>query len=162
MKNKLLIILIISISFFSLISCTNKNNDINKNIETEKDIYIKNVKKLKKVKESTKDIPFNVEIKFEKMDDEVRYQVIIDNPISEIKNINALAVHNKQTEDIFPSVGIFDKKVNLIPDEKPSGVILVGYFPYKGEIENLKIQMKVLINYKIDGKTYTSYYVTKK
>ena len=96
------------------------------------------------------------------MDDEVRYQVIIDNPTNNITDVKALAVHNKQTDDVFPSVGIFDKKVKLIPNKKPSGVILVGYIPYEGDIDNLDVEIKVLISYKIDNKSYTSYYVTKK
>ena len=166
MKNKILICLVIIISLFTLFGCTNKKEDSKKhtkeNIETEKEVYIKGVKKLKKVNESTKDLPFTVEVKYEKMDDEIRYQIIIDNPTVDIKDISVLAIHDRQTEDVFPSIGIFDKKVNLIPDKKPSGVILVGYFPYKGDIDDLYIEMKVLISYKIDNKTYTSYYVTKK
>ena len=161
MKKFLLICLVI-ISIFILVGCNSKNKAKKESLETEKSIYIKKVQKLKKIKKTTKDLPFSIEIKYEKMTDEVRYQVIIDNPKTEIKNIRALAIHNKQTDDVFPSVGIFDKKVNLIPNEKPSGVILVGYFPYKGSIDDLKIQMKVLIEYKMDNKNYTSYYVTKK
>lgn len=166
MKNKLLICFVVIISLFTLFGCTTKKEDVKKtkkeNVETEKDIYIKYVQKLKKVKKTTDDLPFTVEVEYEKMDDEVRYQVIIDNPTNNITNIQALAIHNMQTDDVFPSVGIFDKKVKLIPDEKPSGVILVGYFPYKGDIDKLDVEMKVLISYKIDETSYTSYYVTKK
>lgn len=162
MKKNLFIIMITIICLISLLGCTNNKKEPKKNIETEKSTYIKKVQKLKKIKKSTEDLPFEVEVKYEKMKDEMRYQVIIDNPKNDIKNISAIAIHNKQTDDVFPSVGIFDKKVNLIKDKKPSGVILVGYFPYKGAIDELKVQMKVLIEYKMDNKKYTSYYVTKK
>ena len=162
MKKNLFIIIITVICLISLFGCTNNKKETKKNIETEKGTYIKKVQKLKKVKKSTEDLPFDVEVKYEKMKDEIRYQVIIDNPKNDIKNISALATHNRQTDDVFPSVGIFDKKVNLIKDKKPSGIILVGYFPYKGTIDDLKVQMKVLIEYKIDKEKYTSYYVTKK
>ena len=159
MKNKFLILLIILCLFIN-IGCTNKK--VEENIETEKSVYLKYVKEIKKIKESSKDLPFNVDIKYEKMKDEVRYQVIIDNPTTDIINIRALAFHNKQTDDIFPSIGIFDKKVNLIPNKKPSGVILVGYFPYEGDIDKLNLKMKVLIEYKMNNEKHKSYYVTKK
>ena len=130
--------------------------------EKEKEKYLSYVKKLKKVKESSEDLPFTVEVLYEKIEDEVRYQVVIDNPTEEIKDVSALAIHNMQTDDVFPSVGIFDDKVNLVPGEKPSGVILVGYIPYGGEIEDLDIEMRVLINYKVNDEVHTSYYLTKK
>ena len=162
MRNKLLLILIIIVSIFLISGCANKKEVKKENIENEKDIYINYVQKLKKIKKSSEDLPFSIEVKYEKMSDEVRYQVIMDNPKEEIKDIQALAIHNKQTDDVFPSVGIFDKKVNLIPNKKPSGVILVGYFPYKGDIDKLDVEVKILISYKINNEKVTSYYVTKK
>lgn len=159
---KYVLIIVTLICIISLLGCTNKNDTKKETIENEKDIYIKYVKKLKKIKKSSEDLPFSIEVKYEKMSDEVRYQVIIDEPKEEIKDIQAVAIHNKQTDDVFPSVGIFDKKVNLIKDKKPSGVILVGYFPYKGDMDKLDVEVKILISYKINNEKITSYYVTKK
>lgn len=149
------IIVLLFISMFIFTGCTKTN----KKEEIQKSTYIKDVQKLKKVKESSSNLPFTIEVKYDKVKDELRYQVIIDNPTKEIKSVKALAVHNKQTDDVFPSVGIFDKKVDLIPNKKPSGVILVGYVPYEKDID---MKIKVMISYKIDNETYTSYYVTKK
>ena len=165
MKKRLLIIILVLLSLFIVAGCTNNkksSNEKNTSIENEKEIYIKTVKKLEKIKTSSEELPFTVEVKYDQIKDEIRYQVIIDNPKEEIKGISALAIHNKQTDDVFPSVGIFDKKVNLIPNKKPSGVILVGYFPYEGKINNLDVEVKVYISYKMNKKEYTSYYVTKK
>lgn len=159
---KYVLIIVTFICIISLLGCTNKKDTKKETIENEKDIYIKYVKKLKKIKKSSEDLPFSIEVKYEKMSDEVRYQVIIDEPKEEIKDIQAVAIHNKQTDDVFPSVGIFDKKVNLIKDKKPSGVILVGYFPYKGDMDKLDVEVKILISYKINNEKITSYYVTKK
>ena len=127
---KILIVLFVFI--FILTGCTSQK--VSRKNEKEKKVYIKYIQKVKKVKESSSDLPFTVEIKYDKVDSELRYQVIIDNPTNEIKDISAIAVHNKQTDNVFPSVGIFDKKVNLIPNKKPSGVILVGYVPYEKNI----------------------------
>ena len=169
MKNKIIIAILIIFSISIIVGCegskeTKKENEkvVAKKEEKEKTKYLNYVKELKKVKDSTEDLPFTVEVLYEKIESEVRYQVIIDNPKEEIKDVSALAIHNKQTDDVFPSVGIFDDKVNLIPNEKPSGVILVGYIPYTGKIEELDVEMKVLITYKINDKEYTSYYLTKK
>ena len=165
MRNKI-IILFVALLAFLLVGCTNKDDNTKqlnkKSIETNKDIYIKSIQKLKKVKESTDDLPFTVEVKYEKIKNEVRYQVIIDNPNTEITDLSAISIHNKQTDNVFPSVGIFDKKVKLIPDKKPSGVILVGYIPYEGDMDSLNIEIKTLISYKIGDDKFTSYYVTKK
>ena len=165
MKKKVFILLFAVLSLFIITACVNDNKVKTKkktNIETEKDKYIKYVKELKKVKKSSEELPFTVEILYEQKDEEVEYQVIIDNPTKEIKEISAIAVHNKQTDDVFPSVGIFDNEVDLIPNETPSGVILVGYIPYDGEMEDFDIEIKVLIDYNIDDKEFKSYYVTKK
>ena len=171
MKNKIIVVCLIICSIFVFIGCEDKKEDkkeekvVKKTTtkdEKEKEKYLKYVKKLKSITKSDEDLPFTVEVLYEKIESEVRYQVIIDNPTKEIKDIVAIATHNKQTDDVFPSVGIFDDKVNLIPDQKPSGVILVGYIPYTGKIDDLEVEMKVLITYKIDDEEHTSYYVTKK
>ena len=81
-----------------------------------------------------------------------------------VKNITALAIHDKQTDDVFPSVGIFDDTVTLTEGEKPEGVVLAGYIPYTGSIDDLKneITVKVLIKYEYENKKITAYYMTKK
>ena len=97
-------------------------------------------------------------------DNEIRFEVSIDNVKGTVKNITALAIHDKQTDDVFPSVGIFDDAVTLTEGEKPEGVVLAGYIPYTGSIDDLKneITVKVLIKYEYENKKITAYYVTKK
>ena len=172
MKKKILVSVLVVLSFFLVIGCNNKKEEVKKPTETKKettkksestkDVYIKYVQELRKVEKTSEELPFTVEVKYEKMDDEVRYQVIIDNPTMDITDITALAVHDKQTDDVFPSVGIFDDKVDLIPNTTPSGVILVGYIPYTGEIDDFECEIKVLVSYKSEEKTNKVYYVTKK
>lgn len=166
MKNRLLIILISIISIVIIAGCstsTSQTVDTSKDIEKEKEMYIKYVQKLKKVDISTEELQFDINITYDKLDDEeIRYQVVIDNPKMDIKNIKALAIHNKQTDDIFPSIGIFDEGANLIKDSDESGIILVGYIPYEGSIEDFECEIKVLISYEIEEKVVTDYYVTKK
>ena len=163
---KILVLFLLFISVFIVVGCTKqepkKDEKEKQNIETEKGTYLKYVKELKKITESSEDTPFTVEVLYDMIDDEVRYQVIIDSPTEDITDISALAIHNKQTDDVFPSVGIFDDKVDLKQDEKPSGVILVGYIPYVGEIDDFECEIKLLVSYKINDEVKKVYYVTKK
>ena len=128
-------ILIILLLIFFLCGCTKTS--------LEKEEYLNYIEELKEVKESSKEYPFNIEVKYDKISTkEIRYQVILDEVEEDITDITMIAYHNKETEDIYPSMGIFDEKESLLKDKKPSGLILVGYIPYE---EDLKITMKVFI-----------------
>lgn len=130
---------------------------------SEKNIYLDYINELKEVKTSSKAYPFDIEVKYDKIiDREVRYQVILDNVKEDITDIEMICYHDKKTSDIYPSIGIFDDKESLFKEKKPSGLILVGYIPYKKDIDNFHITMKVLVKYKIKNKEYKIHYVTKK
>lgn len=152
------IVIILFISIITLTGCTDKK------IVEEKETYIKYVQNLKKATKTSDNIPFEVEVKYDKLtNDEVRYQVIIDNVKEDINNIEAIVIHNKQTNDVFPSIGIFDEKQDLLKDKKPSGVILVGYIDYQGDVKDFKCNIKLLVKYETNNKkSHKVYYVTKK
>ncbi len=157
------IIMLSFILLFTACSLYKENSTVDNNTEKEKNDYIKYVQKLEKVQKSSSEMPFDINVKYDKLtDDEIRYQVIIDNPKGEITNIKSVAIHNKQTDDVFPSVGIFEKEMKLIPLEKPEGIILVGYIPYTKSLESFKCEIKVLISYTYEKNDYINYYVTKK
>lgn len=143
-----------------LVGCTKvKEED---NTEKDKTKYQKYVKKLDKTKETSEEIPFNIEVIYDKISkSEVRYQVIIDNPEKDLKNIEAIAIHNKQTDDIFPSIGIFDKKEELLKKDK-NGIILVGYITYTEDIDDFECTVKVLVKYTDEEKSDVKYYVDEK
>lgn len=133
-------------------------------VNENKEEYLSYVKKLNDVKKSTNiEYPFDIDVKYDKLTkDEVRFQVIIDNPKDTIDEISAVAIHNLPTDDIFPSTGIFENKQTLVPNKKPSGIILVGYIPYTKKLSSFSCEVKVLIKYIYQNKKYTVYYVTKK
>ena len=153
MKKKILII------FLLILLC-----GCNSNLSEQKEKYISYIKELKEVNKTSKSYPFEIETVFDKLtNNEIRYQVIIDNVDEDIHDLEAIAIHNKQTDDVFPSIGIFDEKEELLKGKKPSGVILVGYIDYTGKVEDFKCNIKVLIKYKTkDEKIHKVYYVTKK
>ena len=151
------IFIVLCLSILLLTGC-------DKDYSNEKDIYLKYIKELKTVKETSDILPFDIEVKYDKLtNNEIRYQVIIDNVKEDLFDVEMISIHNKETNDVFPSIGIFDKKEDLKVNKKPSGLILVGYIDYDKKIEDFKCNMKVMIKYKTsDKKIHKVYYVTKK
>ena len=141
-----------------------------KELTKEEIIYNDYVDKLKQEEKSEDNLPFDLEIFVDKIiEKEVMYRVIIDNPKVSLRNIEALVIHDKYTEDVYPSSGIFEDKLSLIPGviNKTSnyveGIILAGYIPYEGDINNLNATFKVLFKYEDDEEvSHTIIYSTKK
>ena len=141
-----------------------------KELTKEEIIYNDYVDKLKQEEKSEDNLPFDLEIFVDKIiEKEVMYRVIIDNPKVSLRNIEALVIHDKYTEDVYPSSGIFESKLSLIPGviNKTSnyveGIILAGYIPYEGDINNLNATFKVLFKYEDDEEvSHTIIYSTKK
>lgn len=158
MKKILLIIMILLMS-----GCS-------KDLTNEEIIYNDYVKELKIENSSVDNLPFDLSIYLDKIiEKEVMYRVIIDNPKVSLRNIETLVIHDKYTEDIFPSSGIFDEKLSLIPGviNKSSnyveGIILIGYIPYEGDVESLNVTFKLLFKYEDDDeKTHEIVFSTKK
>lgn len=159
MKKILLIIALL----FTLTGCTNK-------LTKEEMLYNDYVTELKTITNYETNLPFDLDIYIDKIiETEVMYRVIIDNPKVSLRNIEALIIHDKHTEDIFPSSGIFEDKLSLIPGviNKTSnyveGIILAGYIPYEGELKNLNANFKLMFKYEDDdGNINTVIYSTKK
>lgn len=140
------IILVLILLIVVLTGCNKESNEYK--------IYKSYIKELNESKIVSSDIPFDIEVYTEKIiDNEITYRVIIDNPKEDIKNIEAIIIHDKYTEDIFPSTGIFDDKLNLIPEtidkdkNYVKGIILTGYIPFEGDIKDLNATFKVLVKY---------------
>lgn len=136
-------ILLIASLFLFLTGCKNTINN---------EEYFNFLANFKNVKQSTT-MPFDINVELEELtENEYRYVISIDNAKKELKNIMVLATHDYETNDIFPSIGIFDEKVNLIPnkiDESKNivkGILLIGYLNLneKKDIE-FKIYLKTSI-----------------
>ena len=158
MKKILLIGLI-----FLITGCTTK-------LTSEEILYNNYVSELKQSTKHESNLPFDLEIYVDKIiETEVMYRVIIDNPKVPLRNIETLVIHDKHTEDVFPSSGIFETKLSLIPgviNKKSNyveGIILAGYIPFEDELKNLNANFKLLFKYEDDeGNINTIIYSTKK
>lgn len=154
-------IIIILLSIFILSGCSSDNNNDIK--------YHNYVNILKETSEFESELPFDISIYLNKINDsEVSYKVIIDNPKIELNNIEAIIIHDNKTNDIYPSIGIYDDKVSLVPNKVDKdnnivkGIILNGYIPYTDDINNLSINFKLLFKYSDSDGEHTIVYSTKK
>lgn len=158
MKKLALIILVIVI--FS--GCTGK---IDEN-QMVYDSYIEELRELKNMTTSKKIVDVNVE--WEEEQEKIAYRVTIDNPQVEMYNIEAIVYHTVKTDDIYPTIGVFDKKLNLIPnlekneDDNVRGIVLAGYIEKPKDISKFHPTFKVMILYNNKDNERQKIYYTKK
>ena len=109
------------------------------------------------------DLPCDITISIDKInDEEVSYRAIIDNPKVNMYNIKAMVIHNYFSEDIFPTIGIFDDNYDLLIDnDEVKGLSLVGYIKTDKDIKDLDLEVRLLIEYlDEDLETKIIYYKT--
>lgn len=139
--------LLLLFSIILLVGCVNIKVDNNSHIEEEKEDYlaIKNTLDTYTDYDNEEEFPCDITFSLDKTsDEELSYRVIIDNPKIDMYNIKALLIHDYFTEDIFPSIGIFDEPQNLIiGNEEVKGFELVGYIETSKDIDvNLKLYLE--------------------
>jgi len=157
MKRSVLLVLFC----FMLIGC-NENN-----ITKEKEEYLVFKEELLKQTEFTnqEDIKFDIKVSVDRItDEEISYRAIIDNPKENINNMKAIVVHDYLTNDIFPSIGIFDDGIDLlVGNEEIKGVNLAGYIQTTKDINELNLNIKVYVEYNNDeGDLVKVYYKSTK
>jgi len=126
-----------------------------KQISLEQLTYNQIIEELKEVNTSDIDYPFDISLEKEVLLDEYRYTIIINNVKEKINDVQAVAYHNYETDDVFPSIGIFDEVVSLEPNGENKGIILVGYIDVGSE----DVTYKLYIKYRIDEKEYEKYWI---
>ena len=97
--------------FLLLIGCSTKHED-------DKFAYIEYKNNLEKQEEFVSDdsLDFNTFFNIERDGDKVKYSLTISDPKENMYNIKALLIHDYDTIDTFPSVGIFDEEGSLLLD----------------------------------------------
>lgn len=157
MKKTLLLMMILLIA---LTGCKNEEEDEkNEYLAMKSDLLAKD--KFDDASSMNCDITFSLD----RLDEEkVTYSVVLSNPKENMHDIRAIVVHNYYTEEVFPTVGLFDKPVDLLvnsQDEKDNSVELVGNIETTDDIDNLDLELKILIEYKTDsGEVKDIYYKT--
>lgn len=148
--------LIISITLMLCLTGCNKTTKI----DQEKEDYLAIKQDLLKNNNfiQEEELPFDLNIYVNRInDEEISYRAIIDNEKENMHNIKAILVHNYFTDDIFPSIGIFDDGVDLLTNsEEIKGISLVGYIYSTKDINNL--EYRVYIEYKNDNEEIKKIY----
>ncbi len=105
MKKILLIIPILLLLF----GCSNK-------VEDNKFAYIEYKNNLEKQEEfmDNDGLDFNTFFNIDRDGDTVNYSLTINNPKINMHNVKALLIHNYNSNDIYPSIGIFDEPKELL------------------------------------------------
>lgn len=109
------------------------------------------------------DINVDITTTIERLDEEaINYEVIINNPKENMHNIKAMVVHNYYSENIFPTIGVFDNTEELlINTEDSTNLKLKDTIKTTENISKLDLEFKIWIEYTDDsGKTKDIYYKT--
>ena len=150
-------ILLVLILIISITACSNNvvEVEVDDKVEDHKLEYLDKKNELlgKKEYNSLDDIPCDLVVSIDRVsEEEISYRLILDNPKVNMHDITALFVHNQFTEDIFPSIGVFDDKTKLIVDDEDlKGIELVGYIETTKEFDKLDIEFSLWLNYKDDN-----------
>lgn len=124
---------------------------IDKNVEENKITYLDIKDDLTNKNEfiNSDELPCSITASVDRInEEEVSYRVIIDNPSINMNNVEALLIHNNFSEDIFPSIGIFDNKESLlVGNEDLKGIELVGYIETTKKIKDLNLELKLWLKY---------------
>lgn len=114
------------------------------------------------------EFPFQIRVGVEPLDSqEFIYQVVVDQVSSKLTEVRAIAVADDPIDDTYPSVGIFDDPITLVPskltDSDKKGFYLVGYLSRKKDAADYTGRIKVYIEYRDEqGTLYKKYYCYQK
>ena len=128
--------------FGSLLLLTGCENQQNKE-------YYQAVEELQSVSTFDTEKDFQLELSVVPFTDrELQYQLILDEPNVLMQDIQLLVIHDQETDDIFPSLGILDEKVTLDPEHMTTkGIILTGYLPNPGDMSLFYAEFRVMLSY---------------
>lgn len=143
--------IVVLIFIIFIVGCSNVKIEQNEEISKEKEDYLAIKNELNNIEEyiSDEELPCDITISVDRVNnEEISYRAIIDNPKIDMYNVRALLIHDYFTEDIFPSIGIFDNRENLLlNNEEVRGISLVGYIETTKDIEELNLNIKLYIEY---------------
>lgn len=135
-------ILLIIPLFLLLIGCTSK-------VEEDKFAYLEYKNNLEKQEEFSihDSLDFNTFFNINRDGDTVTYTLTINNPKINMHHIKALLIHDYDTIDTYPSIGIFDKEKELLIDSNNS-LTLEGTIVSSDDLSD--VNFKLYLEYKTD------------
>ena len=141
MKKKIIVIYILCIFF--LVGCENKEENIKNDYITMKNNVIEEEEYTK-----AEDLPLDIIVDINREEELIKYKITLKNPKETMKDIVALVVHNHYSENLFPSVGIFDEKKELLVTDKDKTIELEDTIDTTKDISKLNLELKIWLKYK--------------
>ena len=139
MKKRILLVILLLV----LVGCSNKP-------EEDKSEYIAIKSNLLEEKNYTskEELPLDIVVSIDRKDEEkVSYKVIFSNPKEDMHDIEAMVVHNYYNEDLFPTIGLFDKKGELLKGQE-EGLELKDSIKTNKNLSVIDLELKIYIKYK--------------
>lgn len=140
-----------------LVGCSTKTKE-----ETEKYTYLEYKNNLEEKEEfnNEEELDFDISFDVKEREEEINdYTLLINNPKSNMYNIKALLIHDAQSDEAYPTVGIFDTPISLLVGND-NQIILKGSLTTK-QIEEVKF--KLYLEYTTDdGIESKIYYMFQK
>lgn len=128
--------ILVVIVLLLLTGCTNK-------VEEDKYAYLEYKNNLEEQKDfvSQESLEFNTYFNLvRETEEKVTYSLVIDSPKVNMNNVKALLIHDFVTDDVFPSVGIFDEPVTLHKDSNDK-IVLEGSIQTTDDISDTKFKL---------------------
>jgi len=130
--------------------------------ETKKNEYLAMKSATFNEKNFTKEeLPVDIVTTIERINDEtINYKTAITNPKENMHDVKVMLVHNYQNEDVYPTIGVFDKPKELLVDNNESSELtLTDTINTTKNISKLGLELKLLIEYTDDlGEKKDIYY----
>ena len=153
MKKILLIILIVFLT-----GCTNTEED-----NKSEYIALKSNLLEEQITNEKEELPVDITVNLDRINEEkIDYKVTLDNPKENMHNIKSLVVHNYYSDEIFPSLGVFNQKKELLVDtDLEEKIELTGEIKTIKNISNMNLEIKLWLQYTDDsGEIKEIYYKT--
>ena len=108
------------------------------------------------------ELPLDIVVSLDRTDEEViDYKVVFSNPDEDMYDIEAMVIHNYYSEDLFPTIGVFDQKGELMAANKDSVIELEDTIKTNKNLSAINLELKIYIKYKNkDGEMKEIYYKT--
>lgn len=145
MKKMLLVIIL---SLF-LCSCKKIDEEVKK-ANIYKEYVSETINVNEEIKNDKLDVKFEVK---ELSNDYLNYAVYVNTNHLFMNDVIAILVHDKESENSFPSVGIYDDKVSFDKDSEKLGIKLSGFLE-----NNKEVNFKFMIQYNDEEGKLNKYY----
>ena len=97
------------------------------------------------------ELPLDIMFDVDRIDEEnVKLKIIFSNPSENMREIRAMAIHNYYEEELFPTIGVFDEKKELLLDSD-NELVLKSNIKTTKNVSKLDLQFNVWFEYKNDS-----------